>query len=429
VTTAVAPIPYDRRASVDTGINAASWLTARRLRAHGLLLAICLWTIYVFNLSTPGLSDRNGLLKGNDFLHFYTLGSLALQGRGDLLYDMKAQEALAQKLVTGAAGRYYLPLYGPQVSLLFAPFAELPYGWALAAWLCLNVLIYALCCYAVWKRCPNLRSERLTVAILAIAFPGFFHLLAWGQTSGLALACFTLAFLALRGARPWLAGLAIGSVILKPQLGLAAAVVFVFAHEWKVVAGAIAAASAQLAVTWWQYGTQIMRHYVDALRHIGDVSPLLEPRLYQTHSLSSFWSLLLPWPYAAFGLYAASATAVLALAVLCWRSQAPLPIRYSALLFASVLVAPHLTVYDLVILAPAFLLLGNWAAGHIGQGYTPAVEILLYLCYPLFLLGPLARITHLQLSVVAMTMLLGITCRISSEHPPSMEPASVEMSC
>ncbi len=107
-----------------------------------------------------------------------------------------------------------------------------------------------------------------------------------------------------------------------------------------------------------------MRNYGRALFHFREVFPLVEPRLYQTHSLGSFWSLLLPWPRAAFGLSVASAIGVLALTVLCWRAQASLAIRYSALLFATVLVAPHLTVYDLVILAPAFLLLGDWAAGQ-----------------------------------------------------------------
>ena len=63
----------------------ASWLTAKRIRIHGLLLAVCLWTTYAVDISTPGLCDRYGLVKGTDFLHFYTLGSLALRGRGDLL--------------------------------------------------------------------------------------------------------------------------------------------------------------------------------------------------------------------------------------------------------------------------------------------------------------------------------------------------------
>ena len=52
-----------------------SWLTAKRIRIHGLLLAVCLWTVYAVDMSAPGLLDRNGLVKGTDFLHFYTLGT------------------------------------------------------------------------------------------------------------------------------------------------------------------------------------------------------------------------------------------------------------------------------------------------------------------------------------------------------------------
>src|SRR5919108_272887 len=140
--------------------------------------------------------------------------------------------------------------YGSQVSLFFAPFARLPYGWALTAWLSLNFVIYALCCYAIWKRCVNLQSHRWTVLILAIAFPGFFHLIVWGQTSGLALLCFTLGFLAINSEQHFLAGLAIGSLIFKPQLALAPAVIFLFSRQWKLIFGAIVAGAAQLALAW-----------------------------------------------------------------------------------------------------------------------------------------------------------------------------------
>ena len=73
----------------------ASWLTPRRIRTHGLLLAVCLWTVYSIDMYTPGLRDQNGLIKGTDFLHFYTLGNIALQKRGDLLFDMQAQTVLS----------------------------------------------------------------------------------------------------------------------------------------------------------------------------------------------------------------------------------------------------------------------------------------------------------------------------------------------
>ena len=116
-------------------MNQESWLTEKRIRIHGLLLALCIWTVYAVTMSPPGLLDRNGLVKGTDFLHFYTLGRLASQGREDLLYDMRAQAELTRTLVPQAPNSLYVPLYGPQISLLFAPFAQLSYGWALIAWL------------------------------------------------------------------------------------------------------------------------------------------------------------------------------------------------------------------------------------------------------------------------------------------------------
>jgi hypothetical protein len=279
-----------------------TWLTSRRIRTHALLLAACLWSIYAADMGTPGLHDRNGLIKGTDFLHFYTLGKIALLGRGDLLYDIRGQSELIRHIVPEASGYSYVSLYGPQLSLLLAPLAKLSYGSALAIWLFLNGAIYAACCYAVWRRCPNLQKDGSTILILAAAFPGFFHLIAWGQTSGLALLCFTLAYLALQNNRKFLAGLAIGCLIFKPQLGIAAAVVFVLTTQWRVVAGAMVSAAAQLSIGWLHYGAAVMRQYWQTLMHVQQVMSLLEPRPYQMHSARAFWSLLIPWPNTAFAL-------------------------------------------------------------------------------------------------------------------------------
>jgi hypothetical protein len=79
-------------------------------------------------------------------------------------------------------------------------------------------------------------------------------------------------------------------------------------------------------------------------------------------------------------------------------------------------------VYDLVILAPAFLLLGNWALAHREQQFALRIQQLIYVCYLLFLMGPLARTTHLQLSVVAMTALLWISWRISDQQSLKSSP-------
>ena len=405
--------------------NPDRWLTVKRLRAQGMILAVCLWSLYVWNLATPGLRDRNGNLKGTDFLHFYTLGSLASAHREADLYDMNAQAALAVQRVPQAAGIRYLPLYPPQVSLLFASLAGLSYEWALAVWWAGSAVLYGICCYAIWRCCPHLRDHSRTVALLAAASPAFLHLIAWGQTSALALTCFTLMFVFLRDRRDFLAGLALGCLIFKPQLGLAAAIVFLSIGAWRVLLGAALSASLQLSAGIFYYGMEPLRHWMRMLVNLRALLADLEPKLYQTHSLRTFWSMLVPWHDFAFGLYLLSAIAVLGLTIALWRrgQSASLALRFSSLLLATVLVAPHLTVYDLVILAPAFLLLSDWL---IGQKSTPSVtasslglETLLYLTYTLPLLGPFARWTHVQLSVVVMTATVYVTWRVSRGVTPS----------
>ena len=386
-----------------------TWLTSRRLRAHGILLGVALWSLYVWTMASPGLRDRNGNLKGTDFLHFYTLGSLAMAHRGGDLYSLNAQAALAAERVPSAAGIRYLPLYPPQVSILFAPLASFSYPWALALWWSFSAIIYGLCCWAIWRACPKLRGHGWLVALLATAFPAFFNLIAWGQTSALGLACFTLMYLFLRDRREFLAGIALGCLIFKPQLGLAAAIVFILLGNWRILGGAILSAAAESYAGVLYYGWAPLRTWGHTLWNVRSVVPLLEPRPYQTHCLRTFWSMLIPWEGVDFILYGVSALLVLALTISIWRRSAralPLPLRYSSLLLATVLVSPHLTVYDLVILAPTILLTSDWLLQEGAVEQRRRIGTLLYLVYVLPLLAAVTRWTHVQLSVLAMTGLI-----------------------
>jgi len=69
-------------------------------------------------------------------------------------------------------------------------------------------------------------------------------------------------------------------------------------------------------------------------------------------------------------------------------------------------------VYDLVILAPAFLLLVDWTLIHSAEKQSPQLQILIYSCFILFLLGPIVRIIHVQFSVIAMTAIVVIVSRL-----------------
>jgi hypothetical protein len=97
------------------------------VRTHASVLCLCLAVILAVNFGRPGLVDWNGQLKGPDFLQFYVAGSIALRGDPSALYDPAAFAELGLELVPESSGVYYLPIYGPQMSLLFAPFALLPY--------------------------------------------------------------------------------------------------------------------------------------------------------------------------------------------------------------------------------------------------------------------------------------------------------------
>src|SRR4029077_15578411 len=181
---------------------------------------------------------------------------------------------------------------------------------------------------------------------------------------------------------------------------------FLAMRHGTLIAGAILSAAAQFVVAWLYFGLDPLRQWFGMLHHVASGPALLEPRPYQTHSLRAFWSMLVPSPPVSLLLYVVSAAFVLALLILCWRSQLSLGIRYSGLLIVTVLVAPHLTVYDLVILAPAFLLLGDWVVAHRHHPLTLRLAPLLYLVYLLPLVAPSARWTHLQVSVLAMAAVI-----------------------
>ncbi|MGA9527389.1 MAG: glycosyltransferase family 87 protein [Terriglobales bacterium] len=436
-----------------TTSSTTSWLTPRRLRRQALLLAVGLWLGYVATIATPGTRDRFGHLKGADFLHPYVLGTLALDHDGTALYDARVQREIGERRVPGSVGDYFLPVYGPQYSLIWAPLALLPYEWAAAVWMVLSAAIYAACCYAVWRTCPNLRAYGGTVALVAAAFPGFFSLIAFGQNSALALAAFTGAYFALRARQHVLAGFCFGLLAYKPQLAIVPTCMFLGACIWprsvntfparvplangpidsqapvvavfsatgllgntrsaaiKVTFGTALSIAVQFGAAWAWYTSRSLVAYARVLAHVGSAATILEPKPYLMHSLRAFWNLLLPWPGAAFALYVLTATAAIAFAIATWRGPAKLEVRFAIMLLATALVAPHLTVYDLVILAPGLL----WIADWLSTSPAPQVMWLLYFACILPFAGPLARWTHVQLSVVCMAALaweFGIRMRI-----------------
>ena len=404
-------------------VSAAAWLTPRRIRAHAILLAVCLWGACAVDFLHPGPFDRAANIKFQDFLSFYISGKLIDGGHASELYNEHLRHAelltIARPIEVAneafvsptahAPNNVRLPyLYGPQVALLFVPLARFSFLVAAQIWVALSLLTYFVCVYSIWGVCPHLRPYSRSVAIAALAYPPLFHFFVRGQISAVVLAFFTLAFLALRRDRPWLAGAALGVLILKPQFLVAIPLILLLAHAWKMLGGLVLSASLQLLLTRIYFGSSLMHAYFDTLRHPARWINTAELSFasIQMHSLRSFLMLLIPSSRIAFVLYFVSSLWVVWIAAAIWKSKAPLSLRFGALTLAAVLVNPHLFVYDLLVLAPTLLLVTDWTLANDPHPSTPAFRVLAYLVFALTLLGPLSRWTHLQLSVIAFVALL-----------------------
>lgn len=411
------------RASIE---SAAKWLTPRRIRAQAIALALCLWGVCAVDFATPGLLDRAGNIKFQDFLPLYISAQQIAHGRATQLYDQHVV-AQAEHAVVDQSDRVRLPnLYGPQVGLIFVPLARFSFRVAARIWVGTSVLVFFACVYLAWRSCPALRPHSAVVLICSLAFPPLYHFFVRGQLSAVVLACFTAAFLAFRAERHWLAGVALGFLVFKPQFLVAIPIVLLLAQAWKALAGLVVAAAGQLVLTSLYFGPAVMRAYFDTLWHISRMIGALELSLapIQMHSLRSFWSLLIPWPQPVLTLYILSSIVIVGMAAVVWKSSAPLVLRFSALTLAAVLVNPHLFVYDLLVLAPALLLLADWILSNPQNPSSAALKLLAYLAFVLPLFGPLSRWTHIQLSVPAFTVLLWVLWRDS--RTPSHKLASGE---
>jgi hypothetical protein len=398
-------------------ISASQWLTPRRIRAQAIVFALCLWGVCAVDYATSGVFDRGGNIKFQDFVVFRNAARLIAEGRARELYD---DDVLATG-VHAIAGRQTTVrlqyFYGPQVSLPFLPLLRFSFLTQAGIWIALSFLMYFGSVYLLWKTCRGLRPYAGLVALCAFAYPPLFSFFVRGQLSAVVLICVTCAFLAFVKRRDWLAGIALGFLIFKPQFLAAIPLVLLLAKSWKALAGLTVAASGQLLVTLAYFGHDVMRLYVRMLLHSASTPAATELSLspIQMHSLRAFWVLLIPWPPAFWMAYALSSLAVIAVAAAVWKSASPLPLRFSVLVLAAVLVNPHLFIYDLLALVPALLLLADWAIDNAESASIPALRLLLYLAFVLPFFGPLSRWTHLQPSVVAFAALLWLLWRLSRE--------------
>lgn len=168
--------------------------------------------------------DATTLVVGRDFLNFWMYGRAAWITDPGQFYDPQVyQHALSVLLGANYPGQNWS--YPPSILFVAAPFGRLSYLPALLCWTIASLAIF------VWVAARRLNRRRLLIPILLS--PAAIFCLLSGQSS-LLTAAMLLAIFAYLDRRPLLAGLLIGVLTLKPQLGLLLPVMLAASGRWRV---------------------------------------------------------------------------------------------------------------------------------------------------------------------------------------------------
>jgi hypothetical protein len=250
--------------------------------------------------------------------------------------------------------------------------------------------------------------------------------LMYGQTSAVALGLFSAAYLCADRSKPWLAGAAIGALFYKPQLGVAAAVLFTATGQWRVVGGAVAAIGAQLLAVWAYWGAGALSAYGRAVLAIPSTLAAIEPELQHLHSFRTQFQLM-----GLEGRWLHVCTAIASVVALrigldIWRRHGDTRVRFAALLVVTPLVDLHMYVYDLLIVLPVCVWLADYGlalrGSRVQRWHLPIVLAALIYVSPL--LEAAAVPLRLQPSVlILLTTLLWLS------RPRREWPASAPAAC
>ena len=196
--------------------------------AMAVLVILVAIAEFFWNASNP--TDR-------DFISFWGAAQLALSGDPAAAYDQARLHEVQSAVVTFVNGDGMPFPYPPAFLLLVAPFGLLPFAVSLAVW---SAATFAVFFVLIRRMFPQ-------SGWLAAAFPPVFINAAIGQNAFVTAALFAGGMLFLQR-RPFAAGLLLGCLVIKPQLGLLLPVALLAARQWRAIAGAATSSLGLLAV-------------------------------------------------------------------------------------------------------------------------------------------------------------------------------------
>lgn len=380
-----------------------------------------------------GLLMHSGLsAKQWDFLCYYSVSHLVLEGHGGHLYDMhvlgQLESTVAYPFRLRPSGLPYV--YPPYLALILAPLASLPYNVAYLLWLTINALVLSACMYAL-EQYARLEGRPAMLFRLACysCLPVVVALLQ-GQTSVLVLGILTLSFFALRSGRETQVGAVIAFLLIKPPYLVPFLILLLAQRRWRALAASVLVASALLGIPVILFGPSILPSYghmsVQAAGwHDNSVSGFDAP---SNRAYLGFVQLLVPMHFQSAVTATLDAATLAALALFAWH-QRRIDRQFALAVIAALLIAPHVLVHDLTLLAIPAAVVVRYRG--VGPRHSTA---LLASVYAAIIVGfGLSYVAPIQLSVVAMLAMSFWICRqqvaekrpvVARQSTPYQQPAA-----
>ena len=236
------------------GLRADNRPVYRDLLIFGGVLFALTAVAYVATISwiSPVPRDGTSLAVGRDFLNFWMYGRAAWSSNPGALYDIPAyHDAIRDLLGYSLNGQNWS--YPPSVMLLAALFGQLGYLTALAIWTVIGVALFV----AVARR--NVSDWRVLLPVLIS--PAALMCLISGQ-SAFVTGTLLISVFALMDRRPLAAGVLIGLLTIKPQLGMLFPIFLIASGRWRVFAAAAMTSIALVVLTTAIFGHQVWLDFI-----------------------------------------------------------------------------------------------------------------------------------------------------------------------
>jgi hypothetical protein len=308
-----------------------------------------------------------------DFISFWGAAQLALAGDPAAAYDQAKLHAVQSAVVTFVNGDGMPFPYPPAFLLLVAPFGLLPFAVSMALW---SAATFALYFVTIRRMFPQ-------SGWLAAAFPPVFINAAIGQNAFVTAAIFIGGMLLLQR-RPFAAGVLLGCLVIKPQLGLFLPIALLAARQWRAIAGAAASSLGLLAVGVAVFGLAVTEAWLAQMPLYVNIG---RDGLVGWHKMGSVYAALRQAGTGlelAFAVHLLVAAAAALLVWRVWKSSAEAPARDGILAAATLLASPYVFPYDAVLLVVAFF----WLA----QRGAPALPLAILCCLPLLTIAQIASV-------------------------------------